>query len=94
MQNYSTVLDQTMWGIHLNFEGYFASPPNPPSWLTQLQQQDWQRRGVILWYADHRIVAHLYASYGLELLEHLHNDTAWKMEGLGIGSPAFQIPTK
>jgi len=24
-------------GIHLNFEGYFASPPNPPLWLTQLQ---------------------------------------------------------
>jgi hypothetical protein len=25
MQNYSTVLDQTTWGIYLNFEEYFAS---------------------------------------------------------------------
>ncbi|MBI5965909.1 MAG: hypothetical protein HY863_20720 [Chloroflexi bacterium] len=91
MQNLSTVLDQTTWGIHLNFEGYFTSPPNHPSWLTQLQQQDWQRRGIVLWDSDHRIVAHLYASYSLELLEHLHNDTAWKTDGLVIGSPAFQL---
>lgn len=59
MHNHSTVLDRTTWGIHLNFEGYLASPPNPPSWLTQLQQQDWQQRGVVLWHADHRIVTHL-----------------------------------
>ncbi len=91
MHNHSTVLDQTIWGIHLNSEGYFASSPNHPSWLTQLQQQDWQRRGVVLWDADHRIVAHLFASYVLELLEHLHKDTAWKTEGLVIGSPAFQL---
>jgi hypothetical protein len=43
------------------------------------------------WDADHRIVAHLNVSYVLELLEHLHNDTAWKTEGLVIGSPAFQL---
>ncbi|MBI5965903.1 MAG: hypothetical protein HY863_20685 [Chloroflexi bacterium] len=87
MQNYSTVLNQTTRGIHLNFEGHFASPPNYPS----LQQQDWQRRGIVLCDANHRIVAHLYASYSLELLEHLHNDTVWKTEGLVIGSPAFQL---
>ena len=91
MQNHSTVLDQTTWGIHLNFEGHFASPPNPPSWLTQLQQQDWQRRGVVLWDADLRIVAHPYASYVLELLEHLQGNDIWKTEGLVIGSPAFQL---
>lgn len=91
MQNYSTVLDQTTWGIHLNFEGHFASLPNYPSWLTQLQQQGWQRWGVVLWDADHRIVAHLYANYALELLKHLHNDTAWKTEDLVIGSPVFQL---
>lgn len=91
MQNHLTVLDQTTWGIHLNFEGYFASPPNHPSWLTQLQQQDWQRRGVVLWNADLRIVAHLYASYVLERLEHLQGNDTWKTEGLVIGSPAFQL---
>ena len=91
MQNLSTVLDRTTWGIHLNFEGHFASPPNPPSWLTQLQQQDWQRRGVVLWNADLHIVSHLYASYALELLEHLQGTDAWETEGLVIGSPAFQL---
>jgi hypothetical protein len=91
MQNYSTVLDQTTWGIHLNFEGYFASSPPPPSWLTQLQEQDWQRRGVVLWDADHRIVTHLYAGYALELLEQLQDNSAWKTKGLVIGSPTFQL---
>jgi len=91
MQNHSTVLDQITWGIHLNFEDYLASPPNPPSWLTQIQQQDWQQRGVVLWHADLRIVAHLYASYVLELLEHLQGNDIWKTEGLVMGSPAFQL---
>ncbi len=91
MQNHSTVLDQITWGIHLNFEGNFTSPPNSPSWLTQPQQQDWQRRGVVLWDADLRIVAHLYAGYALELLEHLQDNNAWKTKGLVVGSPAFQL---
>jgi len=82
MQNYSTILDQTTWGIHLNFEGYFASPPNTPPWLTQLQQQDWQQRGIVVWDADLHIVTHLHAGYALELLEQLHNDTAWKINGM------------
>lgn len=91
MQNHSTVLDQTTWGIHLNFEGYFASPPNPPSWLTQLQQQDWQQRGIVLWDANIRIVTHLYAGYAIELLEHLQDNSVWKTKGLVVGSPAFQL---
>jgi len=91
MQNYSTVLDQTTWGIHLNSEGHFASPPNCPSWLTQLQQQDWQQRGIVIWNAILHIVAHLYAESALELLEHLQGSDTWKTEGLVIGSPAFQL---
>lgn len=80
MQSHSTVLDQNTWSIHLNFEGHFASPQNYPSWLTQLQQQDWQRQGVVLWDADLHIVAHLYAGYALELLEYLQGTDAWKTE--------------
>ena len=93
MQNHSTVLDQTTWGIHLNFEGDFASPPNHPSWLTQLQQQDSLQRGVVVWDAGIHIVAHLYAGYALELLEHLQGNDTWKTYGLVIGSPAFQLST-
>lgn len=91
MQNYSTFLNQTKWGIHLNFEGHFASPPNPPSWLTPLQQQDWQQGGVVLWHADYHIVTHLHAGYALELLEHLQWNDEWKTKGLVVGSPAFQL---
>ena len=79
--------------MHLNFEGYFTSPPASPDWLIQLQQQDWQRRGIVVWNADLRIVAHLYAGYALELLEHLQGNVVWKANGLVIGSPAFQLST-
>ena len=89
--NYSTVLVQNTWGVHLNFEGHFSSPPSCPSWLTQLQQQDWQRRGIVVWDADLRIVAHLHAGYALELLEHLQGNHIWKTNGLVIGSPAFLL---
>jgi hypothetical protein len=40
---------------------------------------------------DHRIVAHLYAGYALEILEQLQDNSAWKTKGLVIGSPAFQL---
>jgi hypothetical protein len=79
--------------MHLNFEGHFSSPSSCPSWLTHLQQQDWQRRGIVVWDADLRIVAQLYAGYALELLEHLSGNDAWKTNGLIIGSPAFQLYT-
>jgi hypothetical protein len=46
-----------------------------------------------VWDADLRIVAHLYAGYVLELLEHLQDNDAWKINGLVIGSPAFQLST-
>jgi hypothetical protein len=74
MQNYSTIIDKTTWGIQLNFEGHFTSPPDPPSWLTQLQQQDWQQRGIVLWNANIRVVTHLYAGYVIEIFEHLQGD--------------------
>jgi hypothetical protein len=93
MMNCSMVLVQNTWGVHLNFEGTFSSPPSYPSWLTQLQQQDWQQRGIVVWDADLRIVAHLYAEYALELLGHLLGNDAWKTDSLVIGSPAFQLST-
>jgi len=93
MMNCSTVLVHNSCGVHLNFEGHFSSPPSCPSWLTQLQQQDWQRRGTVGWDADIRIVAHLFAGYAIELLEHLQGHNAWKTNGLVIGSPAFQLST-
>ena len=92
MLNYSAVLVQNTWGVHLNFEGYFTSPPSCPSWLTWLQQQDSRRRGIIVWDIDLRIVAHLYAD-ALELLEHLQGNHEWKTNDLIIGSPAFQLST-
>ncbi len=93
MMNCSTILVQNTWGMHLNFDGHFNSPPSCPSWLTQLQQQEWQQRGMVVWDADLHIVAHLYAGHTLELLERLQDNDEWKTNGLVIGSPAFQIST-
>ncbi len=89
--NCSTILVQNTWGVHLNFEGHFSSPPSCPSWLTQLQQQDWRRRGIVVWDADLRIMAHLYAGYALELLEHMRANDSWKSNGFLIDAPTFQL---
>lgn len=77
----------------MGFERDFSTPPSCPSWLTQLQQQDWQQRGIVVWDTDLRIVAHLYAGYALELLEYLQCNDAWKTNDLVIGSPVFQLST-
>ncbi|MBI5843001.1 MAG: hypothetical protein HZB19_23155 [Chloroflexi bacterium] len=94
MMNCSTVLVQNTWGIHFNFEGYFSSPPSCPSWLTPLQQQDWQCRGIVVWDAGVRVVAHLYAGYALELLEQMRANDVWQSNGFLIGSPTYQLSSE
>lgn len=91
MMNCSTILVQNTWGMHLNFEGHFGSPPSCSPWLTQIQQQDWQRRGIVVWDADLRIVTNLYAGYALEVLENLQANDDWKSNGFLIGSPIYQL---
>lgn len=84
MTNYSTVLDQTTWGVHLNFEGHLTSPSGFPAWINPLQRQGWQRRGIVVWNADPRMVTHLYAEYALGLLE--------QMPEIMNGSPMVSSP--
>jgi hypothetical protein len=47
----------------------------------------------VVWDADIRIVAHLFAGYAIELLEHLQGNDTWKTNGLVISSPVFQLST-
>lgn len=91
MMNCSTVLVRNTWGMHLNFEGYFSSPPSCPSGLTQLQQQYWQWRGIVVWDADLRLVTPLYAGYALELLEYMQANEDWKSNGFLVGSSTYQL---
>lgn len=94
MMNCSTVLDQTIWGVHLNFEGHLTSPPNFPDWLNALQQQDWQRRGIVVWNANLRAVTHLYAWYALKLLEQMLENDEWRSNGFIIGSPTYILSSE
>ncbi len=94
MMNCSTVLIQNTWGMHLNFEGRFCSPPSCSPWLTQIQQQDWQRREIVVWDAELRIVTHLYTGYALEVLENLQTNDAWKSNGFLIGSLTYQLSSR
>jgi hypothetical protein len=94
MLNCSSVLDHIIWGAHLNFEGHLASSPSCPSWLTQLQRQDWQRRGIVVWDAGIRVVAHLYAGFALELLDEMQANDAWQFDGFLIGSPTSQLSSE
>lgn len=91
MRNCSIVINQTIWGIHLNFDEYLASPPSFPDWLSDLQQQEWQRKGIVVWNANLRIVTHLYASCALELLEQMLENDEWKSNGFIIGSPTYKL---
>lgn len=92
MVNPLPALNQLTWGVHLNFDGRFISPLTHPDWLTPLQQQDWQRRGLVVWDAELRLVAHLYAGHALEVLEHMRATEGWKTSGFLIGSPTYQLP--
>jgi hypothetical protein len=85
------VLNQSNWGVHINSEKYFAPPPDCPDWLTPLQKQDWQNRGVTVWDANLRIVTHLYARYALNLLKDTQDTNTWQASGLVIGSLTHQI---
>ena len=71
MVNPPPILNQLTWGVHLNFERFLASPPTSPDWLAPLQKQDWQRRGLVVWDAELRLVAHLYAEYALDIFDQL-----------------------
>ena len=92
MLNLSTVLVQNT-GECISASRGFSSPPSCLPWLTHLQQQDWQQRGIVVWNADLRIVAHLYAEYALELLGRMRANDAWKSNSFLIGSPTFQLPS-
>lgn len=94
MRNCSIVINQTIWGIHLNFDEYLASPPSFPDWLNTHQEQDWQRRGIVVWNANLRIVTHLYASYALELLEQMLENNEWKSNSFIIGSPTYKLSSE
>jgi hypothetical protein len=80
--------------VHFNFEGYFTSAPTSPAWLTPFQQRDWQCRGIVVWDAGVRVVAHLYAGYALELLDEMRANDAWQSDGFLIGSPTYQLSSE
>lgn len=92
--NCSTVLNQNTWGVHLNFEKHVASPPVSPTWLTHLQQRDWQCLGIVVWDASIRVVAHLYSGYALEILEQMRITETWKSNSFVIGSPTYTLSSE
>ena len=90
MLHHLPVPNQNTWGVHVNFERFLASPPTSPNWLAPLQQQDWQRRGLVVWDADIRLVTHLYARHALDVLEHMKAIEEWKASGFLLSSPTTE----
>jgi hypothetical protein len=45
-----------------------------------------------VWNVELRLVAHLYAGYALDVLEHTRATDEWKLGGFLIGSPTRQLP--
>lgn len=77
--------------MHINSGRYLAPPPEYPDWLNPLQRQEWQQRGFVVWDMKHKVVTHLYASYAIQLLDHMRENDSWKTSCFIIGSPAYQI---
>ncbi len=92
--NCSTVLNQNTWGVHFNFEEHFTSPTTSPAWLTPLQQRDWTCRGIVVWEASTRVVAHLYAGYALEILQQMRVTETWRSNNFVIGSPTYTLSSE
>ncbi len=76
------------------FRTHFASPTTSPAWLTSLQQRNWQCRGIVVWDAGVRVVAHHCTGYAIELLEQMRANDAWQSNSFLIGSPTYQLSSE
>ncbi len=85
-------LNENTWGIHINSARFLDHSPQYPDWLNPYQQKEWQDRGIVVWDATRRVMAHLYASCALKILGLMRETDSWKTSGFIVGSPAYQIP--
>ena len=79
------------WGFHINHTGYSRSFPSIPDWLNPIQKEDWSKRGLIIWDSGIKCVTHLYASYALIILKNMKAADAWKIDGVIVGTPVYEI---
>ena len=89
---FATRSHQNAWGMHINSGKYLTPTPEYPDWLNRFQNPKWQDRGIVVWDATHRVVAHLYANYALKILALMQETDSWKTSSFIVGSPAYQIP--
>jgi hypothetical protein len=56
-----------------------------------LQQESWNKSGLIVWEAKSKKVARPSATEALSVLEHLRTDNAWTEHGVVVGEPTTRI---
>jgi len=87
-----TESDQDLeWGFHLNETIYSVSSPPCPKWAKPLEQQNWQKLGVVVWDTRVNRVTHLHGNQALHVLEQSRQSKSSKKEGLLVGEVAYRF---
>ena len=69
---------------------FFLRAARPSAHCAQLRRGS-GRRGLVLWDSTHQQIAHLSATYALEILEYMSTDTHGRHYGFVIGTPVIEI---
>jgi hypothetical protein len=85
------VLNQDLWGAHINPTKYEKFFPEYPDWLNPHQKHQWRDQGLVIWDATTQVVTHLYANYALRILETMKDTDTWKTDSYVIGSPVYRM---
>ena len=62
-----------------------------PAWADQLQQETWEKQGLVLWDHQSREITRLTATQTLSLLSYLRSTDDWRQGGLVVGEPSVQV---
>lgn len=79
--------EQKTWGVEINRDNYYGNQAIPElclEWVSRIDKEDWQRKGVIVWSHQAQRVERLWAAYALRYLEHMRTNDDWQANGVPI----------
>jgi hypothetical protein len=82
--------DQPSWGLLIH-RSVWHKTRDCPNWANPSQREKWDKRGLILWDHESKLITRLSGGYALQLLEYLRNTDDWKGSSIVVGEPATEI---
>lgn len=77
------------WGARINTRR--GQKVDCPAWADRLQQETWEKQGLVLWDHQSREITRLAATQTLSLLSYMRSTDDWRQEGLVVGEPSVQV---